>query len=74
MICAARSTSIRPWMADLDADQSTVSGRLEETGDLEPAQAELPGDLDLGALIEVVPARHQGCECQARGSGYCLVT
>src|SRR5689334_6339351 len=42
-------------MADLDGDQSTVSGRPEEPGDLEPAQAELPRDLDPGALIEVVP-------------------
>jgi hypothetical protein len=54
-------------VTDLDADQPAVPSYVEEPRDLEPAQAELARDLDLGALVQVVPARHQGCAGQGGG-------
>ena len=54
-------------VTDLDANQPAVPGNVEEPRDLEPAQAELARDLDLGPLIQEVPARHQSCEGQAGG-------
>jgi hypothetical protein len=54
-------------VTDLDADQSAVPGHVQQTGDLESAQAELARDLDLGALVQVVPARHEGCASQGGG-------
>jgi len=47
-------------VADLDAHQPTRASRVEQPGDLEAAQAELLGDLDLRPAVEVV-APCDGC-------------
>src|SRR3712207_4088031 len=47
-------------VTDLDAHQPALAGRIEQPGDLEAAQAELLGDLDLRPAVEVVPAS-DGC-------------
>jgi hypothetical protein len=44
-------------VADLDPNQPTIPGRVDESCDLEAAQSELLGDLDLGPPVEVVAAR-----------------
>ncbi len=39
---------------DLDLDDAAAARVLEQPGDLEPAQVELLGDVDLGGVVQVV--------------------
>jgi hypothetical protein len=48
-----------PLASDLDADEPAAARYVDQAGDLEPAQAELAGDLDLRPPVQVVPPRDQ---------------
>jgi hypothetical protein len=56
-------------MADLDAHQPAVACGVEQPGDLEPAQPELVGDLDLRTAVEVIAAGDGGREHDLGGPG-----
>ncbi len=56
-------------VTDLDADQAARPGDVEQASDLETAELELLGDLDLGSTVQVVPTRHRCDEDQLRRPG-----
>ena len=58
-----------PGMADLDPDQSGGQRLVEQPGDLEPADLQLVGDLDLGPSVDVVPPGHRRREDELRRAG-----
>src|SRR5687767_5007781 len=55
-------------MADLDAHEAALPGQVEQPGDLEPVEAELLGDLDLRAAVEVVATGDRRRQDDLRGS------
>src|SRR6476469_619762 len=58
----ARARQVRraAGQADLDPYQSVGQRLVEQPGDLEPAELQLVGDLDLGPSVDVVPPGHRG--------------
>jgi hypothetical protein len=59
----------RPGVGDLDAHQTAHPGGLQQAGHLEPAQAELAGDLGLGLAVEVVAPGDRGGQHQLSRPG-----
>ena len=46
-----------PLADDLDADQATLASSFKHPGDLEAADSQLVGDLDLGLVLQEVAPR-----------------